>query len=149
MRDHRHPHGRGPGFRPPWWPEDEPFPPQDREGWRAMRGRFFRRIAIGIALFFAFVFVVGWLGAAFGGGWFERGGTHRGFFPWFLVFPVLLVLGFVAFGRAIPRHGPTFRDRTTSRTSHVRSTGWPSAAKPTSDSAGTSWRTWRTNSGRR
>lgn len=99
MRDH--PHGQG--FRPPWWPEDEPFPPRDREGWRAMRGRFFRRIAIGIALFFAFVFVVGWLGAAFGGGWFQRGEDHRGFFPWFLFVPVVLLIGFVAFGRAIRR----------------------------------------------
>ena len=32
-----------------------------------MRGRFFRRIAIGIGLFFLFVFVAGWLGSAFGG----------------------------------------------------------------------------------
>ena len=68
-----------------------------------MRGRFLRRIAIGIGLFFLFVFVAGWLGAAFGGGWIGRGDDHRGFFPWFLVFPVLLVLGFVAFGRAIRR----------------------------------------------
>ena len=68
-----------------------------------MRGRFFRRIAIGIGLFFLFVFVAGWLGAAFGGGWIGQGDDHRGFFPWFLVFPVLLVLGFVAFGRAIRR----------------------------------------------
>jgi signal transduction histidine kinase len=68
-----------------------------------MRGRFFRRIAIGIGLFFLFVFVAGWLGAAFGGGWIGRGDDHRGFFPWFLVFPLLLVLGFVAFGRAIRR----------------------------------------------
>jgi len=68
-----------------------------------MRGRFFRRIAIGIGLFFLFVFVAGWLGATVGGGWFGRGDEHRGFFPWFLVFPVLLVLGFVAFGRAIRR----------------------------------------------
>ena len=103
MRDHRHPHERGSGFRPPWWPIDEPFPPRSLDGWAAMRGRFFRRIAIGIAIFFAFVFVVGWLGAALGGGWFERGQDHRGFFPWFLIFPVVLVLGFLAFGRAIRR----------------------------------------------
>jgi two-component system OmpR family sensor kinase/two-component system sensor histidine kinase BaeS len=68
-----------------------------------MRGRFFRRIAIGIALFFGFVFVVGWLGAALGGGWLDRGGEHRGFFPWFLFFPIVLLLGFAAFGRAIRR----------------------------------------------
>jgi signal transduction histidine kinase len=99
MRDHP----RGPGRRPPWWPADEPFPPRSPEGWGAMRGRFFRRIAIGIALFFAFVFVVGWLGAALGGGWFHGGPERRGFFPWFLFFPVLLALGFAAFGRAIRR----------------------------------------------
>ena len=68
-----------------------------------MRGRFFRRIAIGIAIFFAFVFAVAWLGAALGGGWFDRGRDHQGFFPWFLFFPVVLFLGFVVFGRAIRR----------------------------------------------
>jgi signal transduction histidine kinase len=99
MRDHRHPHDQG--FRPPWWPEGESFPP-GREGWHGMRGRFFRRIAIGLGLFFAFVFVVGWLGATFGGDWFDRGGDHEGFFPWFLFFPILFI-GFVAFGRAIRR----------------------------------------------
>jgi len=64
-----------------------------------MRGRFFRRIAIGIALFFAFVFVAGWLGATFGGGFHE--GRRAG--PWFLVFPILLIIGFVAFGRVVRR----------------------------------------------
>jgi signal transduction histidine kinase len=64
-----------------------------------MRGRFFRRIAIGIAVFFLFVFVAGWLGAAFGGGFHEgrRGG------PWFLLFPILIIVGFVAFGRVVRR----------------------------------------------
>jgi signal transduction histidine kinase len=64
-----------------------------------MRGRFFRRIAIGIGLFFAFVFVAGWLGATFGGGFHE--GRRAG--PWFLVFPILLIIGFVAFGRVVRR----------------------------------------------
>ena len=64
-----------------------------------MRGRFFRRIAIGIGVFFLFVFVAGWLGATFGGGFHEgrRGG------PWFLVFPILLLIGFLAFGRLVRR----------------------------------------------
>jgi signal transduction histidine kinase len=68
-----------------------------------MRGRFVRRIAIGLGIFFVFVFLVGWLGAVFGGGWFDRhedGG--RGFFPWFLFIP-LVILGFWAFGRAVRR----------------------------------------------
>ncbi len=64
-----------------------------------MRGRFFRRIAIGIALFFLFVFVAGWLGATFGGGFHDG---RRGA-PWFLLFPILLVIGFVAFGRVVRR----------------------------------------------
>jgi signal transduction histidine kinase len=46
-------HWRGPRGRPPWWPEDEPFPPQG--GWRgarwgAMRGGFMRRF---VAIFLA------------------------------------------------------------------------------------------------
>jgi signal transduction histidine kinase len=35
----------GPG-RPPWWPENEAWPPRDpAHRWRAGRGRFFRRVA--------------------------------------------------------------------------------------------------------
>jgi signal transduction histidine kinase len=98
MRDHDH----RSGFRPPWWPEDEPFPPTDGS-WRGMRGHFARRIAIGFGIFFLFVLFVGWLGAALGGGWFDRGGEHRGFFPWFLFVPAALLIGFLAFGRAIRR----------------------------------------------
>jgi signal transduction histidine kinase len=67
-----------------------------------MRGRFVRRIAIGFGIFFLFVFLVGWFGAAVGGRWFDRG-DHGGFFPWFLFFPVLLVIGLIAVGRAIRR----------------------------------------------
>ncbi len=68
-----------------------------------MRGHFLRRLAIGFGIFFLFVFLIGWLGAALGGGWFDRGGEHRGFFPWFLFFPIVLLIGFVAFGRLIRR----------------------------------------------
>ena len=50
MRDH----DRRSGFQPPWWPEDEPFPPELGE-WRGMRGHFLRRLAIGFAIFFLFV----------------------------------------------------------------------------------------------
>jgi signal transduction histidine kinase len=64
-----------------------------------MRGRFVRRIAIGFGIFFLFVFLIGWLGAAFGG----RGDAHGGFFPWFPFVPILLVIGFIALGRAIRR----------------------------------------------
>jgi len=103
MPDHRHPHEHRPGSRPPWWPEGEAFPPRD--DWRAIRGHFLRRVAVGIGIFFLFVFVVGWLGAWFGNGGFERPGLgpRERFFPWFLFFLVPLVVGFVAFGRAVRR----------------------------------------------
>jgi len=68
-----------------------------------MRGHFFRRIAIGIGLFFLFVFFVGWLGAWLGNDGFGRPGPRGRFFPWFLFFLVPLVVGFVAFGRAVRR----------------------------------------------
>jgi signal transduction histidine kinase len=90
--------GRWRGRPPPWWPPGEPFPPQGGE-WSGMRGRFVRRIAIGFGIFFVFVFLIGWLGAAFG----ARGGDHVGFFPWFPLVPILLVIGFIALGRAIRR----------------------------------------------
>lgn len=36
--------------RPPWWPENEPWPPATaRAGWRRGRARFVRRIALGFA----------------------------------------------------------------------------------------------------
>jgi len=102
MPDHGHRHGPGPGFRPPWWPEGEAFPPDPGEQWRAARGRFLRRIAFGIGLFLVFVFVVGWLGALFGGG-FHRGGQGGRFFPGFWLIPLLLLVGFLVFGRAVRR----------------------------------------------
>jgi len=69
-----------------------------------MRGRFVRRIAIGFGIFLLFfVFLVGWLGATFGGRWFGGGDQHDGFFPWFPFFPILLVVGVIALGRAIRR----------------------------------------------
>src|SRR5215467_11499137 len=68
---------RGPRRRPPWWPEDEPFPPRDGWGWG--RRRFVRRMAMMLALFLLFLFITsGILGAilwhAFGG---PSGTTHH------------------------------------------------------------------------
>src|SRR5437667_2761466 len=37
--------------RPPWWPENEPFPPP-RRGWPGARRHFLRRIGLVIGLFF-------------------------------------------------------------------------------------------------
>jgi signal transduction histidine kinase len=54
--------GRG---RPPWWPENEAWPPRDR--WRAGRGRFFRRaavVALVVLMFSAYgVTALAWLAA--------------------------------------------------------------------------------------
>jgi two-component system sensor histidine kinase BaeS len=62
-----------------------------------------RRIGVAIVLFFLFVFFVGWLGAAIGGGWFGHEGERARFFPFFPLLLVALVVGFVAFGRAVRR----------------------------------------------
>jgi len=97
MRDRPAPHG----FRPPWWPEGEPFPPT-RGGWHATRGHFLRRIGLLLLGLFLFVFLTGWIGAVlFGGAWDRHDG--RGFFPGGLFVIVLLIAGFMAFGRAIRR----------------------------------------------
>jgi two-component system, OmpR family, sensor histidine kinase BaeS len=53
FHDGDRPHG--PRRRPPWWPEDEPFPPRDRGG----RRLFLRRFAIGAAIFLAVWFIAG------------------------------------------------------------------------------------------
>src|SRR5215217_7790266 len=91
--------GRPPGFRPPWWPEGEPFPPND---WRGMRRLFIRRILVALGGFFLFVLVAGWIGAALFRGGREFGGGHRPFFPGFLLI-VVVIVGFVAFGRSVRR----------------------------------------------
>ena len=48
---------RGPGGRPPWWPENEPFPP--RGGWRGRRGMGMRGGFVGrIVAIFVFMVVL-------------------------------------------------------------------------------------------
>jgi signal transduction histidine kinase len=92
-------HGGPPGFRPPWWPESEPFPP--RGDWREMRRHFFRRVLLAVAVLFAFVLIA----IAFAGALFHAaGGTpgRRPFVPGFFVL-LLVMVGFVAFGRAVRR----------------------------------------------
>ena len=44
--------------RPPWWPSEEPFPPESGEHWRHMRAHFFRRLLFGLIAFLIFVLVV-------------------------------------------------------------------------------------------
>lgn len=47
-------HRHGPPHRPPWWPEETAWPPQrGHEPWRAMRGRFMRRMAFAFVGFVA------------------------------------------------------------------------------------------------
>ncbi|HYY09162.1 MAG TPA: ATP-binding protein [Actinomycetota bacterium] len=80
------PWGRG---RPPWWPEDEAWPPQGPEAWRGMRRHIGRRIAA----FFVLIFVAIAALSTLLGSLISRGG-HRGpFFPLgILVVIVVIVL---------------------------------------------------------
>ena len=100
MHEHGHRHRDGRGFRPPWWPEDEPFPPRGAGGHRMRRG-FARRIALAVGLIFgltilANVAAVGLL-YAFG----IEG--HRRLAPFAAVAGVSLLVGFVATARAARR----------------------------------------------
>src|ERR671919_479976 len=55
MGDHRR-WGPGRGFRPPWWPENEPFPPRGGPWWAGRRRRFRRRVGFAFATFFLLLF---------------------------------------------------------------------------------------------
>src|SRR5438046_4726450 len=68
------------GGRPPWWPEDEPFPPRGPYGWRRMRSRFVRRVALGFGFFIVALFAFSALvGALFSRGFHTQ--RHHGFGP--------------------------------------------------------------------
>jgi signal transduction histidine kinase len=89
------------GERPPWWPQNEPFPPA-RGDWPRMRGHFMRRFAVFALLaflFFAFVvaaFVTLLISA------FSTAGPGLGAFgPLVAIFALLVVATTVA--RAIRR----------------------------------------------
>jgi two-component system, OmpR family, sensor histidine kinase BaeS len=103
-RPDRHQHGgatrRGPGFRPTWWPENEPFPPQRGPGhWQGRRRWFLRRVGVVFLLFFGLMFAANALAVAL----ISRTGDHRRVLPIALVIGLLLVVGFVAVGRAVRR----------------------------------------------
>ncbi len=93
--------------RPPWWPEDEAWPPSGPPGprpWRRMRGRFFWRVA-GLLAFLS-LFTASLCTLAF---WLtligaEMAGVPRGAVP-FLGFSsfVVVVVGFVLVGRMLAR----------------------------------------------
>ena len=107
-RGHGHPHGPPWGGRwrgappwgsgkPPWWPDDEEWPPRGPEAWRGMRRRFARKFvlisAVLIALIVTFAVFVG--GAIAG----EQG--HRR--PWIggLLIIALAVFLIVRAGRRV------------------------------------------------
>ncbi|HEX5936433.1 MAG TPA: HAMP domain-containing sensor histidine kinase [Actinomycetota bacterium] len=106
---HDHPHGPpwggppwrgGPGWgsgKPPWWPEDEDWPPRGPEAWRGMRRRFRRKLVIGLAILLVAIVGLSWfLGAVVFGG-----EEHRGpfFFPFGLVVAGVVVFLVVRAGR--------------------------------------------------
>lgn len=89
------------GGRPPWWPDDEPWPPRGRpatEAWRRMRRRFLRRGILFIAAVVVFASLVSTLVQ-----WGMRGVLHAvgappGAVPpgWAGLHPLLVVLVVVA-----------------------------------------------------
>ena len=97
MTEEQHPHGppwgRG---KPPWWPDDEGWPPQGPQAWRGMRRHF-----LGKFLVFVAIMVVAIVGlSALIGGLFFRADGHRGpFFPIGIVVIVLVVLLVARAGR--------------------------------------------------
>ena len=97
-----------PEFRPPWWPEGEPFPPRGGPpGWAGMRRHFFRRIVVFLLLLFLLLFGIGALLSALfgphGGGPGGPGGPGWRFFPFGLLWFLFLGGLFLLVGRAV-RH---------------------------------------------
>jgi two-component system sensor histidine kinase BaeS len=93
---------RGPPRRPPWWPEDEPFPP--RGGWGGPPRRFPRRLGLLFALFVLLMFLLS--GLLFrllsGGGWGPDGRYGPPFVPFPLLVAGVLLVAFLV-GRAVRR----------------------------------------------
>jgi signal transduction histidine kinase len=74
--------------RPPWWPEDEPWPPARRPD---RRGSFLRKVGCFFGVFIAFIIAASILGALF-----SDGGRHDdGGGGWF--FLLILIIGGVFF----------------------------------------------------
>src|SRR5512143_3080130 len=71
--------------RPPWWPENEAWPPRGR--WPMHRGPFFRRVGC----FFALLSVLGGAFLLSVGGWLLNilGITHSGQSAWVLPIAVI------------------------------------------------------------
>ncbi len=98
---------RGYETRPPWWPENEPFPPPRLRSSNAMQRRFFRRMALVFVAFMALVitgaFTLFWsivsaLGLIRPGGQPSWLADHPEGPPFFVV-PAIVVLGLVLLSR--------------------------------------------------
>lgn len=87
----------GRGGRPPWWPEEEPFPPG---GWSGRR-RFARRVGLVLGLFLALTFVTSGLAVTLV--YSLPLGKWRGLAPLVWVGLVLVLLGYGALGRTVRR----------------------------------------------
>lgn len=108
------------GFRPPWWPEDEPFPPHGgmppwRSGgppwagqWPDVRRRFVRRFLVGVIVFFGLLFGASALAAALISG--SVGPRGRGFVPGIALLALLLLFVFGVISRAVRRMGVPLGD---------------------------------------
>ncbi len=89
--------------RPPWWPQDQPFPPQGPEAWRGLRRRFVRRILAFLLILVSVALLAG--GALFWAGT-RVGARHAGggrFYPFGILFVALVVVGIVAAVRGARR----------------------------------------------
>jgi two-component system sensor histidine kinase BaeS len=92
---------RGKGFRPPWWPEGEPFPPASRGGWDGRR-RFPRRLGRVFAVFIVLLLTLNWLAGRWLSGGYEAGRPGWTGVPVPVIAVGLLVVAFLA-GRAVRR----------------------------------------------
>lgn len=105
MRDHSHgswrQHRHGPGFRPPWWPENEPFPPSGPAGWRGMRRHFVRRVGLMLGVFFGLVFAASALAVAVLSGALGLGEKRGLVVPVAILGLLLLLVAFGFVGRAM------------------------------------------------
>jgi signal transduction histidine kinase len=97
-------------FRPPWWPENEPFPPAGRGPWRWGRKRFARRLGLIMVAFFALTFTSSALAVALLSGALGLG-RHRGLAATAGILGLILLFsGFAAFGRAVRRTAAPLSD---------------------------------------
>ena len=94
--------------RPPWWPQDEPFPPEGGWGpWSGMRRRFVRRMLVGalavVLLLSGIAALVGTIVARMSSGG-EAGPWHGGrWFPFGPLFLLAIVITLLVVARAVRR----------------------------------------------